>query len=306
LIGFLITLHLLESAGDPDYYKRFYLRRFLRIAPLYFLVLLAGIPIAAYYHSAPSFWADASFFGGIGNIAIMIYGPAIFGAFLPLWAVSVEAHCYLCWPWLIRKIRPAALPAFFAGLIALSIAVRFLVFEWAPNANDWNHYFTLSRLDSFAMGAILAVCLRLGYLNEGNIKQWAFAGAALSSLAFIVVRGELLRRLGIRGAVEVAFVTSWILVALAFRSHPAVSVGLANPVLVFFGKISYGIYLFHVFVIALLTKGMTALHGSTPYPIQLLVTLSLSTGLAYFSWRYIERPFLAFRREPTLRFSSRH
>jgi peptidoglycan/LPS O-acetylase OafA/YrhL len=300
LSGLLITSGLLARAECPDYYRDFYCRRALRIVPLYFAVLVIGIVLAYHYGSPLRLDDVALFVGFLGNISVMLAGPRLFDPFRPMWALAVEAQFYLCWPWLVRQIRPLRFLGLCIGLIALSVAMRYLIFHLVPNGKGWNHYWMLSRLDGFAMGAMIATALYLRRLHESNFQQFAVTWATVSWVAFVMIRGQSLERLGITGTVEAAFVTSWLVLALAYRSHPVVTGALANPVLVFLGKISYGVYLLHAFVIAVLTDGMTQPMAIASFPLQCLIVVGSATSLATISWKYVESPILSRWKRPRM------
>src|SRR3974390_919935 len=94
---FLITGILLDSRNRSDYYKRFYIRRALRILPAYYallvLLLLLGQASLAYVGLGFVYLANVTNFFGVAQY----YGP--------LWSLAVEEHFYLLWPKMIRRVR---------------------------------------------------------------------------------------------------------------------------------------------------------------------------------------------------------
>jgi peptidoglycan/LPS O-acetylase OafA/YrhL len=116
LSGFLITGLLIDSKSRLDYYRRFYVRRALRILPAYFALL--GILAATRYASWPFILLSLAYLANFTRF----FGVAI--AYPVLWSLAVEEHFYLLWPWVVRKLSMRSLAACCLAIIALSPLLR--------------------------------------------------------------------------------------------------------------------------------------------------------------------------------------
>src|ERR1700744_2508604 len=151
LSGFLITGNLIDSAGKPNFYSRFYIRRALRILPAYFLVLiLLGLT------------RTASLSYLLVSVIFLANWPKLLlhGSFLlypVLWSLAVEEQFYAIWPWLYRKLR-------MRGLFALSIAIILFcpVLRAAAIGHAGATIFSKTFLigDNLAIGAVIAIICR--------------------------------------------------------------------------------------------------------------------------------------------------
>jgi peptidoglycan/LPS O-acetylase OafA/YrhL len=112
LSGFLITGILLDSKARPDYYRRFYARRALRILPAYYLLLLCLLLLRS---------SSAAFVGlSFVYLANMTSFFAVSCDYGPLWSLAVEEHFYILWPTVVHRITPRRL-AWISAFIALGV-----------------------------------------------------------------------------------------------------------------------------------------------------------------------------------------
>jgi peptidoglycan/LPS O-acetylase OafA/YrhL len=98
LSGFLISGILLDSKDHPHYYRRFYMRRVLRILPAYYLLLVL---LAVLHQATPAFLGLSFFY--LANLT-NFFGVAM--DYGPLWSLAVEEHFYIVWPAIVRRLRP--------------------------------------------------------------------------------------------------------------------------------------------------------------------------------------------------------
>jgi peptidoglycan/LPS O-acetylase OafA/YrhL len=302
LSGFLITGILLACRRAVEErrvttgatLRSFYVRRALRIFPAYYLVLLAVLPFgtllfpgwhAAYLYNVRVFWASLQ-----GEAGPLLANYKSSGSHF--WSLCVEEQFYLVYPWLLLLVPRARRLPFVAGLIVLSMACRAWFAAYRPES---------------LYGLILPVCaeyLGWGALAALLLKQGRFPRipnrvllyGALLALAVLIA---LPRPEGARG-VELQFQpglaqTARALVFTALvvglwrddRSLPARI--LRRAPLVYLGKISYGLYLFHLFTF----EPYAALVRR--YPDLALVDrrialLALTIAVASLSWFAFERP----------------
>lgn len=272
LSAYLITDLLLRerrSFGVIDI-RAFYLRRILRIWPLYFFTLLILIPAMSMLPGERMPWRDFlafAFFGGNWACAAWGYPPSSFAL---LWALSVEEQFYLAWPWLVR-LGDLQLRRIARGMFATATVTRIvLVLRDVHHPGIWCN--TLARLDPFAGGALLAC-----FLNGAAPQHSERSRSLWIGLGVILLIGA-----GALGGNE-----GWpvlITYPLAAGASVAVIFGTLGSRVrtgAYLGKISYGLYVFHAAAIRIV-----------PSPI---LALSLTIAISAVSYRYLESPFLRLK-----------
>lgn len=288
LSSYLITSLLLreyEERGRLDV-PSFYARRALRIWPLYFffLLILNVGPLGSYLPGAQlSTSYLLAFLLLSGNWACAAWGyppsPAA-----PLWSVSIEEQFYLAWPFVLSAAGVSRIKKL--ALVMFGVAAVTRVYLYARGADGIAYWCnTFVRLDSIAAGALLAVVLRgrVLQLRAPARAALAFAGVALwvaaewADHAF----GASPHLIFSYPAVTLGSVLM-LLAALGSRSW------LKHPALVYLGKISYGLYVYHVLAISL-TK------LAAPWQLVPPVSFALTVGLSAVSYKYLELPFLKMK-----------
>lgn len=298
LSGFLITGILLDHRGHRGYYRNFYMRRVLRILPLFYLVLavnlvllhLSGGRLEAYEYLAFLFYASNLLMAWKG----FDYSPPL----NVTWSLAIEEQFYLAWPAVVRRLGPARLSWAIGGMLVVAALLR-MTATGSGWPNRWNYNLTLTRLDGLMLGALIAVWLRGKRADEATVKRLAVGALALGALVFaadVTVLGHLLRWFGLDRSLESGICAAILLTVLAFHRSPLVRRGLANPVLLFFGKISYGMYLYHLLVVMAYTQGFTRELAGVPFLLQLALLLGGATAVAYLSWIFFEEPILRLKR----------
>jgi len=303
--GFLITSILIkdQTRSFSSSYRNFIGRRILRIFPIYYLTIL--LLLVANYPSARGMWPWLTSYtynygvvtnGGPGTEAPLFY----------LWSLSVEEQFYLFWPLLAiaLKKRKDMLFALTAVLVIFSYAQ--LTFNLVPSLSQFNYTGLPNRMGSLGLGALGAI-----YLSWTSIPYKFF------SSIWVEVGMLILLIFSVTLSFQARFVTmglcSLYLVLKAslfgFRIG-AIDRFLLNPVVVFIGSISYGIYLFHVPVgswmtqyvfdpiwLALPWDSMGRMGGLRWHSWALKLPLygALTIGLAALSYRYLESPILSFK-----------
>jgi peptidoglycan/LPS O-acetylase OafA/YrhL len=286
LSGFLITRILLETRRQPHYYRNFYARRVLRLAPPYFITLiLVGLLIPG----SGRFLLLSLVY--LANFAQMLGVPMTYG---PLWSLAVEEHFYLIWPSLVRFLsRRAVFAAALIGCIATPlfrlVAQKYGFFDF------WASWF---RFDGLLWGATLALTATSARATRNTIWMWSTAVAALglAGLAVGAALGQIGRdTVGGRTFVFglVAMVTTGLIGHAALGSRFALFPLLRTRVLRFFGDISYWVYLFHGIALDQCLRRLplrgSALRIYIPLTAVVLVS-SIVTGVIVRRW--IEIPAL--------------
>ena len=302
LSGFLITTLLVNSRYRHDYYRRFYIRRILRILPAY-LATLATLLVA---RAAPLNFVLLSLVY-LSNLT-PLFGIPI--AYSVLWSLAVEEHFYLMWPAIVRNISNRALIATCVLVIAASPFSRLLSFYLAQR-HGWVSYkvfdYTWNCADGLAGGALLSICL-IRFSPSRN-ALWKIVAAlfvlALAIWAAALPFGILSQHRPVGAALQTVpsnlIFVSFLLAVLLLGSGPYRQ-WFRSPVLEFFGYISYGLYLYHLMVFNafqwLLTHGVIKRLDIDPFSalvIRFLVVGSLSVAIAYLSRKYFEDPFLRLK-----------
>ena len=303
LTGYFITLWLWKAqdaahAGGISVWRElpiFHGRRLLRIVPpLYLsLVIAAVLSIGAVRQDLP--WH--LLFGSNFYVLHIGYWPP---AISHLWSLSVQEQFYLVWPvlilftprrWFLRVLLGAVLVAFFYRLWCVTHDVSPLV-RWTMLPGS---------LDSFATGAFIA------WLGQGKVgtvimterQRWSWGAVAVACLMV----GRSLRAvpqdspwLATVELWEAVFI-GWLVASTAQGWRGPFGRLLSLPPLVYIGKISLGIYLFHVLIHIILGPWLNAL-GITPEAhntLRVILLAALSVGGAALSWHFLEKPLAKFK-----------
>ncbi len=295
LSGFLITGILLgareravlANTGRGSVLVRFYIRRFLRIFPLYYGVLfaaaLAGEPVTRQY-----FWELVTY---RANFLMADVGRNI-APITPLWSLSVEEHFYVFWPLIVLFLSRRGIMVSIATMVLGSVVARaWLVAHGATYPTI--AYPTYSAVDSIALGCALALAWRDSTADARRpwILRCLWIGAAgelfrlvdhsLLSDSFSTDINRTLNTL------PFALVCVWLVDAGARDTLPA---WMRNRWLARFGLVSYGVYTMHRYVMHYL--GFDSQRGWTPF----FGTLSVSIALATLSWLVYEGPINSLKR----------
>ena len=301
LSGFLITGILIDSRNGPDYYRRFYYRRALRILPAYYLTLF--LLVIFKLTSLGFLWMSLAYSSNMSPL----FGIAL--SYPVLWSLAVEEHFYMIWPFAARQISPAKLMWILSPILVLSPVSRFLYYEHAVHTNIAGYgFFTWSHLDGLALGAIVAILMRRRDWSRKRLLQ--FSILMMSSAILLVLAGYplgiLTRRTAIGEALQYvpwnfAFV-ALLALFLLIGSGPWRRL-VAPPFMIFFGEISYGLYLYHLMVFI----GYDWATRQTKFNSRLNLTLweqawtrmiiagAAAVIVAYLSRRFLEVPFLRLK-----------
>ena len=298
LSAYLITELLLREHADRGTFSvsKFYIRRALRIWPLYFTFIALTVLVVPTILPSERFGMVyiLSFVLFVGNWACATYGIP-FSVAGPLWSISVEEQFYIGWPLLLRFFGINRIKQLAVTLLLLALLTRILLAAYGvKHPAVWCN--TLARLDPIALGALLAFMLRGRAPQISNALRVVLGGIALASWWLIA------RYLGQDGPSSVATfalsgLTSVVLLVAVIKNEvPLLRVPIFSW-LVYLGRISYGLYVFHLFALALMMKVLfvPALGIPLSFPVRVLLSFLLTVGLASTSYSWLELPFLRLK-----------
>jgi peptidoglycan/LPS O-acetylase OafA/YrhL len=311
LSGFLITGILLDARGAKGYFRAFYLRRVLRIFPLYYAYL------AVLFFVVPALLPSVDVKGETQGWLWSYLGNVLFareGGFQasPLtghfWSLAVEEQFYLAWPFLVWLLPRRRLAVVCLALVAGAFALRLAIHRTTINATA-AYVLTPARMDALALGALVAIAARepTWWPRVRRAAPWVLCAAAAAVAGVWVGRGGLF---GGDPAVQVwaftplgAGFAAILVLAVDGRAGSRLSRGLARPGLRTAGKYSYGLYVLHYpAFLALEGAGLTSavLAGWLGSRLAGVAAFVLVAGVVTFagallSWHLLEKRFLRWK-----------
>ncbi len=308
LSGFLITYLLLEEKSEfkTINLKEFYIRRMLRIWPLYYLIIFLA------FYIIPTFFSTilvsdnghtlqinyyeklAMYVLFVPNIAFITNNTVAFAS--QAWSIGVEEQFYAIWPLLVKYFGRICYVMIFIVLIYLIINITLigLVNKTSGKSSPffvYLNFFLVTRIDCMAVGGMFAyLALHQNRLSE--IIQNKFVQLFVYAITIIFLSTNSI--LHTMGHLPFAILFGIIIFNLALNYNTIVHLNL--PILEYGGKISYGIYMFHPLGITLTFLAYQKMNvqmnivGSNIvlYGTSVLFTLLLSS----FSYKFYEKYFL--------------
>ena len=266
--GFLITYLLLHEQEQSQTVSipKFYMRRILRIWPIYYLYLLIAVFSTSTWHD-PNIWYYCFFTANIPFILTVGIWPIVH-----YWSLGVEEQFYLFWPWLVKltKGRHSRLL-----VIAASVCVA-------------------SRFDCMMIGAIGAIL----YFMKSKLFTKFLMNRALGVVCFLLLLFSLPWANVIPAPIRPQLIAILSLVCIASQLENPI-INLENRVCDFVGKISYGIYVIH----PLLIFGLSALYRNAGIQLPeaaatILIYVIITAATAFVAWlsyKFFESPFLRLK-----------
>jgi peptidoglycan/LPS O-acetylase OafA/YrhL len=317
LSGFLITGILYDARNKPHYFRNFYMRRLLRIFPLYYgvlaLIFFVAPLIPLLRGPTLDFLVDRQAWAWLYavNIYIAIQGDWSFSCLEHFWSLAVEEHFYLFWPLVVFLLarRPRALIAVSLATALCAMLARLtgslMGLSW------WTTYvLTPFRLDGLALGAFLAVMARQPGGLDRLVRALPWAATVIVGLLAVtftwtrlVSREGLELVLPIRAALILVLLACLLVWAIIAPERSASSRFFRNRIMVFLGTYSYGLYVYHHFVSYYLSSNRTEFelaqwigsHGAA-VGLQAMLGALASLAVAYLSYELFEKRFLRLKR----------
>lgn len=308
LSGFLISYLLFkeEDVTQTIDVRAFYMRRALRIWPLYFLIVFAALFVLP---RLPAFTlADfpremvekhlmaklVLFVLFLPNLVLNVFGVIPYAS--QTWSIGAEEQFYLVWPVLNKWVKNKLW--LMIGVIAGYLTVKVGLSHVLPPGRV---LFVLSGLvestpiDCMAIGGLFAVVLHKPAGVASAIKQFLFRPAVqwvtLLAVTLLVGRGVTFEFLHY----EIYAVLFGILIC-NFAANPNRIFSLETPWLNYLGEISYGLYMFHTLAIVASIRLLQQTHLLNEWLLYPLV-LTVAVTLAGLSYRFLERPFIRIKKK---------
>lgn len=310
LSGFLITSILLRIADRPGALKTFYVRRSLRLFPLYFLALLVYLLASAAVGTPQplkTVFLYVTFLQAflpplLTHLQIVPHPSWVVMGFGVLWSLSVEEYFYVLWAPVVAWTRAPRAPLF-ACLVCILAFTPWIRFFY-PDPRGGQELF-LAQMDSLAAGCLVAILWRdRGDSWRSHVQRWSgrlsLVVAALIGFAIwidfatgIAKHSDFDFRLFNATDYSVLWL-AWsllLLIALAVSgTQRRMARLLRHPVLCWFGRISYCLYLVHYPI-------YLALRNYMSHSLALAVALAISLAVSELSWRYFEGPIARWKQD---------
>ncbi len=315
LSGFLIGGILIDSRNSENYYKAFYIRRFYRILPVYYLLIIGyivlmwtarGVMTFSFYDGVEP-WPDASvlwLFGFVQNFNFASHYSLGWHWFSPTWSLAVEEQFYLVAPLLIRRLSRRALFIVICAVILAAPAARMWVHFHVPaDVINLELTYTLMpcRADALAIGILLALLWR-----TESFREWLSThGWVLYTLVGVFLSGFVILGRSFPDNFSLPMESigyTWIamfyglvlLLVLEKRSGFLAAVTRARP-LRELGRVSYCFYLLHHGIGWLMRESMAVIvrnPGPWAFAAANCAAVIVVYALAWVSWRNVEYPLL--------------
>lgn len=293
--GYLLTYLLImekEKYGKVNIPK-FYIRRGLRIWPLYFfLIALAPFIINWLGDPQPEYLRTILLINNFQTIATQTWEYP----FAHFWSICIEEHFYIFWPIIIAFIPSRKLLKTIIILIGISWAYKVGTYIFIPQ--NWYQLYlhTLSRMDVILMGSLLAAVyiqkpfeFKLnGYISVGLLLFLCVLLSFDDASDFSNMFNGVLRR-----PVYIALL-ALPMMDLMFNSNRKNLFGKHNPFL-YLGKVSYGIYMYGNILVPIVIKKVVVTYSIHNIYFYFALVFVLSLLIPVISYEFLEKPFLKLK-----------
>ena len=243
--GFLITYLMLSEiqySGKLNIPK-FYMRRLLRIWPLFFLIIALTPFLARWTNSEePHYWWNIFFANNYKTIIEKNYEPGL----AHYWSICVEEHFYIVWPLLLYLVPVKKLPQLFATIIFIAIASRVYYYYTSPEWYNHAKLNTLSRMDTMAIGGWIAWAAYYKPFTF-NVPGWIRVMVYTTFLfAFCTEPNHEASGVFMLAFKRFIYTSFFAFILVNYLFNPNAWFNFKNKnILHYLGKISYGIYMYH-------------------------------------------------------------
>lgn len=315
LSGFLITYILTSTKINKGNIspKRFFIRRMFRIAPLYYLMVFMALLISPEVARSIGFYMNG---GGYEpewiysltfteNIAMIVNDNIPKTTPLSVfWSLCIEEQFYIYWMIAFFILKHKWIPYFLGASIIMAISIR--IFGHHIFSNEFISTVDLgSNLDYFSISGLLGYAVATNYQKVASfvhkipeIAKWGYIGLVILMLLFqyklFEHNGWFLEMFWF--TISATIFTGLLLIFIPQESKIRIS---DKSVLTKLGKISYGLYVYHIVWIHLIYKFYIdygiQIDGIRSYFVFIVTTFTMTVITAQLSWKYFEQPILKMR-----------
>lgn len=282
LSGFLITRILLDARTLPfgQAMRMFYIRRSLRILPLFYAVLLAAAALNIGPVRQTFFWHG----GYLTNVYLYLRGDW-HGSISHLWSLAVEEQFYMVWPFIVLLAPLHRLPHLVAAMVCAAPLLRLAI------GGAMNSVLPVSCVDALGAGALLAfpqTAAAMAAIGRSAGPPLLLAGLVGQRMLAPTIAREVLLDAG------VTLVAAWLVHGAAAGFNGVAGTALRARPVRYIGTISYGTYVLHGFMPYILGRYVSGF-VSMWWPLKAAVLLTCTLAAAAVSWHVFERRVLAFK-----------
>ncbi len=322
LSGFLITGILYDAKNSPFFFRNFYARRFLRIFPLYYGFLLVVLfvvphisPVSTFAHVDQLRNGQFYYWTYLVNLWYGIKPLSGDGSIIHshFWSLAVEEQFYIVWPAVVLAFSRRQLMWFCAALVVAAFAIRVVLTNDVSSGFaklDAAHVLMPARMDTLALGAILALAAR----SPGELAAFARWGGAVAATCGAIVVVLFFRQHGLSTLDPDVLTVGLSAFALLFAAVLALTITsppggvlqrvFASPILRFFGRYAYGLYVVHVLIAfelapRFISRGWMRPAFGSQIPMNIIFGvfgIGVSVAIAFVSWHLFEKQFLKLKR----------
>ncbi|PQJ73448.1 acyltransferase family protein [Polaribacter butkevichii] len=304
LSGFLITYLLLaeEKAFKKISIAKFYMRRVLRIWPLYFLIIILAFFVLPNIEIfiLPSYGKDVIYTNLFWKLLLYaIFFPNLVLSLLGVvpyashtWSIGTEEQYYLVWPVILKHIKKYRILLMFAIILFYLSFKFFLRTSYAyqiPYNNVLRAFWNSFPIDCMAIGALYSILLFqkskfLKYLVRNDLFYFS-----IGLVTFLMLKGVYIPY------IHYEFYSFFFgVIILNFAVNEKIKISLENKIFNYLGNISYGLYMYHPIGIILAISIISSFDLKTNwilYPLSFILTITMAS----LSYKYFESFFLQFK-----------
>jgi len=310
LSGFLITDILLKTREKKNFLRNFYLRRILKIFPVYYGTLLLFFIIAPIFQNAhvhydyyqsnqPFLWLHLQ-----NWLQIIHIQPEVSMVLNHFWSMSVEAQFYLIWPLIVLVVtNTRVLSQILILVVVICVLARFS--SWSHfGAGSANFYFQyITRLDGICIGSLIAIWRLSSYdQTKKTVLRMGLITLALQIILFAVSKRLVtFPHFAFTGYTFIAVSFGTIVFFAVEKRNFLSKIVLENAVIRFIGRISYGLFVFHWPIFAMfkiyLLKNLvdSGFNYQSGYFAMSLLALATTVFLSILSYYFFEKKILALK-----------
>lgn len=317
LSGFLITYLLLSEQHRTGTVKmkQFYMRRVLRIWPLYYILVFLGlvlVPMALHFVAPdkaalpyPYAVAGPLYVLFLPNLVNAMYGSSLLS---PLWSIGVEEQFYLIWAPIVKFLRKYLLYVFGAIILLKVLFAQYFLVGHTGELPLWVKFVKTLKFEAMAIGGLGAYLI---YKKPNWPTQNVLFHPVIQVFMFALLFARIAAHQWMMqwtayawifeagfGILGMSLLFLWLLLNVSLNQRRLFST--VQKQLDFLGEISYGIYMYHMLVLFFVVLvGKPLLQKLSPLPQTLIFYALVSGGtilIAYLSYRFLEKPFLRLKK----------